>query len=227
MKIDTSNKGQTLWLVRIPRYLADKILASNEELIVGTLGLDRGVGNSNNMRLSFTLSDTLASTGIPIEHKIDVKDKEQKMFLLRGLEDDMVVEGQISKECFIKPLINEQYLAYKRRQRLSSTDTVKIIDYFMEARKGEKYGSLKEMEMMARNRKIMLQEKKRERLDSQDVYDMIFNAYEKRPLWTVKDLADFTGQPTAYIQELIADICVLNKKDHRHAYELKPEYKDN
>ncbi|KAI5173208.1 transcription initiation factor TFIIF subunit beta [Pancytospora epiphaga] len=81
--------------------------------------------------------------------------------------------------------------------------------------------------MMARNRKIMLQEKKRERLDSQDVYDMIFNAYEKRPLWTVKDLADFTGQPTAYIQELIADICVLNKKDHRHAYELKPEYKDN
>lgn len=143
-------------------------------------------------------------------------------------EGSFSIQGVINKECFIRPVINEKYLEYKKAMQSlaeQNESTVKMIDYFAEVRKGEKYGSLKEMDILARKRKKQLQDKKRERLDKQDVIDIIFNAFEKHEFWTVRDLADFSGQPVAYIQELVSEICVLNKKDHRNTYELKPEYK--
>ena len=54
---------------------------------------------------------------------------------------------------------------------------------------------------------------------------MVFKAFEKYSSWTVKDLADFCGQPVAFIQEIVSDICVLNKKDLKNMYELRPEYR--
>lgn len=229
MKINTANKKLTVWIAKVPKYLGEKIMGCRGETTIGTLSIDRAPENAGAV-VRVCLSDAFQKMNIPVDHLIDIKEREQRMYIVSSGGDQMVVEGHVNKECFIRPVINERYLEHKRRLQASQNrgeTATKIIDYFTEVRKGEKYGSLKEIDILARKRKIMLQEKKRERLDSQDVYDMIFNAYEQRELWTVKDLADFTGQPVAYIQELVAEVCVLNKKDHKNSYELKPEYKNN
>lgn len=138
------------------------------------------------------------------------------------------VEGLINKECFVRPVINAEYLQFKRKQKNqqeSTEEKVKVIDYFSEVKRSAKYSALKEMDLLARKRKLMLQGKKRERLEKSDVMEIVFNAFEKHSFWTVKDLADFSGQPIAYIQEIVNEICVMNKKDHKNTYELKPEYK--
>lgn len=227
MNFDTTNKNLTVWIARVPKYLGKIIKKHNKQLDVGTLTIERDAA-SGGARLDFDLSSALTATGIPKEYKIEVKDRESnRMYIVHEQEDGMVVDGCVNKECYIRPVMNAEYLKYKKESMDTSVEQggVKIIDYFSEVRKGEKYGSLRELESLARKRKAMLQEKKRERLDVQDVLDMIFSAYEQRDLWTVKDLADFTGQPVAYIQELVSEICTLNKKDHRNTYELKPEYR--
>lgn len=226
MKINTTNKNHTMWIAKFPKYLAERILSARGELDVGRITIKRADDGAGTV-LEIALADAFRNSNIPYEHIMDIKEKQQGIYIVRNGSDQMVLEGHVNKEAFIRPVINERYLGYKRLVRSSSSASTKIIDYFKEVRKGEKYGSLKELDILARKRKMMLQGKKRERLESQDVYDMIFHAFEQRPSWTVKDLADFTGQPVAYIQELVADICVMNKKDHKNAYELKPEYKGN
>ncbi|KAI4292591.1 transcription initiation factor TFIIF subunit beta [Pancytospora philotis] len=226
MRLDTANKGHTMWIAKMPKYLAEKIMLAADELTVGTLSIDRGPSSTT---FGIQLADCFGEMAIPIEHIIDVRDRKQSMYIVKDTPDGFTVEGNVNKECFIRPVTNQRYLEYKRAQRVAeeNAESVKVIDYFSEIRRGERYGSYREIDAQARKRKQMLQDKKRERLDKQDVYNMIFNAYERRELWTVKDLADYTGQPVAYIQELISDICVLNKKDHKNSYELKPEYKNN
>ncbi|ORD92990.1 T2FB [Enterospora canceri] len=100
-----------------------------------------------------------------------------------------------------------------------------MINHFEQLKRGEKYTGLKEMEAHARKKKRQLQEKKRERLDKSDAIDVLFKAFEKHGAWTVKDLADFTGQPVAYIQEIIGEIAVLDKKDYKNTYILKKQFK--
>lgn len=228
MNLDTSNKRLTVWIGKFPKYISDIILNSKSKLNIGHLSIDKN-DKLATVDIKIDLSEQLKMHDIPTEHTIEIKDKDLKMYVIKNDLNKLYVEGFINKECFIKPIINSKYLEYKKLQMKNKNEenSVKIMDYFSEIRKGEKYGSLRELEILAKKRKTMLQEKKRERLDSQDVLEMIFNAFEQHDLWTVKDLADFTGQPVAYIQKLINEICVLNKKDHKSSYELKPEYKQS
>lgn len=234
MHLNSEKKKLSVWLTKVPKYLGEQILKLRKGSVVGTLNVERS-SLAEVPALKIKLSNALLGTGIPTEHIIEIKDKEKPMYLVSHSKDGAVlnegameVEGIINKECFIRPVINSEYLQYKRRMKSTEQSTeerVKVIDYFAEVKRNAKYSTLKEMEMLARKRKQMLQDKKRERLEKADVMEIVFNAFEKHERWTVRDLADFSGQPVAYIQEIVNEICVLNKKDHKNTYELKPEYK--
>jgi len=224
--MDTKKKKVSLWIIKMPKYIGERILGALEPAVVGTLAIE----NAGGIKIGIEFSDHITRQDVPKEHFVELKDCTTNSYLMGKAGDLFTVEGRIDKECYVMPVINNEYFAYK--QRVSGHEGIqegssKMVNYFTEVRKGEKYGSLKELDILAKKRKLQLQNKKRTRLESNDVIDMIFNAYEQRDLWTIKDLADFTGQPIAYIQELIGSICVLNKKDHKNAYELKPEYKQN
>lgn len=224
--MDLRNKNVTVWIAKMPKYITNAILEYNKQLNIGKIIIDKDE-ETNKSSIRIVLSNEIKNMNIPIDHVVEVKDKNMKLYLIKNNEEKLAIEGIVNKECLIKPVINMKYLEYKKNktENQKSKKSVKFFNYFTELKKGERYGSLKEVDFLARKRKMMLQDKKRERLDAKDVLDMIFNAFEQHEFWTVKDLADFTGQPVAYIQELIGGICVLNKTDHKNSYELKPEYK--
>ncbi|ELA40949.1 uncharacterized protein VICG_02038 [Vittaforma corneae ATCC 50505] len=234
MRLNSEKKKLSVWLTKVPKYLGEQILKLRKGSVVGTLSVGRS-SPAETPALQIKLSNALLDTGIPTEHIIEIKDKGKCMYLASHCRDNaelneetMDVEGIINKECFIRPVLNSEYLQYKRRMKNAEESTeekVKVIDYFAEVKRSAKYSTLKEMDILARKRKQMLQDKKRERLEKTDVMEIVFNAFEKHKRWTVRDLADFSGQPVAYIQEIVNEICVLNKKDHKNTYELKPEYK--
>lgn len=225
MFLNTEKKNTTIWLAKVPKYLGEQILKAKKDSKVGTLTINRNDDGTATVQIS--LANQITKSGIPSEHIIDVKDKNPGMFLISEYDKNMSVQGFVNKECFIRPVMNNQYLEYKRKVNLMNKNMeneVKVIDT-KDFKKTSKYSSIKEMDILARKRKEMLQNKKRERLEKDDVIEILFNAFEKHDLWTVKDLADFSGQPVAFIQEIVSEICVLNKKDHKNTYELKPEYK--
>ncbi|KAI5149762.1 transcription initiation factor TFIIF subunit beta [Enteropsectra breve] len=227
MKVNTNKLPVSVWIAKVPKYLGENIMEQQNGTKLGQLNITKSADGGNDIGLS--LSDAILRAGIPKEHTIEIKDRENDMYLMSMHGGAVNADGCIDKECSIKPVLNAEYFAYKRqlKENEAGKHPAMVIDYFTEIRKGEKYGNLRELELQSRKRKSMLQNKRRERLESKDVFDMIFNAYEQRESWTVKDLSDFTGQPQAYILELLGEICVLNKKDHKNTYELKPEYKNN
>jgi transcription initiation factor TFIIF subunit beta len=227
MELNTNNKNTKIWLAKLPLFLAERILNNNEEISIGELDISKATQTEAAM-LNLRLSKEFCSGGFPSSFEVKIKPKENNMYVVKTCENNADVEGVINNECYITPVISAEYLEYKKQTGFLS-DTKKgdtqVIDYLREGKRGEKFGSLRELEYLAKKRKKMLMDKKRERLGKSEVIDLVFKAFEKYSSWTVKDLADFCGQPVAFIQEIVSDICVLNKKDLKNMYELRPEYK--
>lgn len=225
MHLNSEKKKVTVWLAKMPKYLGERIMSLNSGATIGSLQINQTPQGST---CTLQISDSILNSGIPKEHTIEIKDRNTSMYLISSDQKKMNIEGVVNKECFVNPVVNSEFLRFKRSLKAKEDEEkVKMIDYFAEVKRNAKYSSLREMEILAKKRKQMLQEKKRERLEREDVLEIMFNAFEKHDLWTVRDLADFSGQPVAYIQELVNEVCNLNKKDHKNTYELKAEFKDS
>lgn len=228
MEIETDKSGISVWLVKLPSFLAEKIAELTSEQTIGEILISPSAKDTP-ATIQFQLSQELVCQGLPVDYSLSFTDKADKLYVLKDDGDRLRVEGYVNKEIFISPVLNEKYFAYmaNRAQVKRPPSTTKVINYLREGRQSEKFGSVSELEYLARKRKKILQAKKRERLEKSEVIDILFKAFEKYPAWTARDLADFSGQPVAFIQEILPEICVLNKKDYKNLYELKPEYKYN
>ncbi|EIJ89087.1 transcription initiation factor TFIIF subunit beta [Nematocida parisii] len=208
-------------LVKIPRILEEYLEEYSEPVEIGHIE-ERGTSNV------LKISTQLGPQNFPREWIIEPLEAKTGVFTFVQKPHGAFIDGVITDEVYAKPKITPEYLKYKRERSavLNVKKDVKSVDSLKEGIRMERYGAT-EYDIMARKRKKMLMEKKRERLSKTEVMDIIFRAFEEYPYWSVKDLADRSGQPLAYIQELLPDIAVLNKKTHRNMYELKPEYKNN
>lgn len=211
MQLDINNKDVAVWLVKLPPFLCRELSDMDSDTDIGYINV---VATKEGRVCSISLS----INGIDVQYTIRFNDTYQHAYVLNGDR----IDGRITKEVFVTPVFDQHYLAYKRgiAHVRSSTRIVESM------RRAERYGRISELESMARKRKRELQMRKRERLERGEAMDMVFKAFEKHEAWTAKDLADFSGQPIAYIQEILNEIGVLNKKDYRCSYVLKPEYKD-
>ncbi|KAL0265991.1 UNVERIFIED_CONTAM: hypothetical protein PYX00_011708 [Menopon gallinae] len=203
MEIETDKSSISVWLVKLPSFLAEKIAEITGEQTIGEILISPSAKDAP-ATIQFQLSQELISQGLPVDYSLSFTDKTDKLYVLKDDGDRHRVEGALVKR---------------------PPSTIKVINYLREGRQSEKFGSVSELEYLARKRKKILQAKKRERLEKNEVIDILFKAFEKYPAWTARDLADFSGQPVAFIQEILPEICVLNKKDYKNLYELKPEYK--
>ncbi|KAM0687112.1 hypothetical protein COBT_001657 [Conglomerata obtusa] len=211
MFIDSTNGNVTVWLAKFPAYLSQKILDLETETKLGKIEVDKS-------NISLTLSTCLDS--LPNEYKVKFTDITKHMYVLKSDNRICKIEGRINKECNIIPVINKQYVEFKK----ASAKVEKKFSRVFSAKDVTFEKNRNEIETMAKRRKKLLMDKKRERLDRGEVMDIIFKAYEKNNSWTAKDLADLSGQPIAYINEILPDICIMNKVDQRNSWYLKDEY---
>jgi len=67
---------------------------------------------------------------------------------------------------------------------------------------------------------------RRERLQKDELIDLIFHAFEKQNFYNLKELTQFTNQPQGYLKETLIELCIYHKHGpNKTKYELKPEYK--
>ena len=218
MEINVENRKKKISICKLPKYLSDYIKQQQNK--------DFGeVTISNTGTITLNLNPNNKSL-IPTEYNIKKINKPlSNMCVLTSTSSTSDLDGIIDSEFVITPIINKNYMQFKKQQSNKILHNTEVIDCMNEGLRIEKIGNLREMEYLARKRKQMLISKKRERLDKKDVLDIVFNAFEKYNSWTVKDLADFTGQPLAFIQEIVNEICDVDKKEHKNSYTLKDEYK--
>lgn len=73
-ELDLSNAGRGVWLVKVPKYIANKWEKSTGNVEVGKLKISKQQGQKT--QVSLTLSDAIANIDqdekIPKEHRLDV-----------------------------------------------------------------------------------------------------------------------------------------------------------
>lgn len=159
---------------------------------------------------------------LPSLYKLKSLDIAKNMYVLKSDNRSCCIEGRINKECNVVPVINKEYISFKKEANKQTVQrralTLNKSDITTDKSKND-------IDALHKKRKRLLMEKKRERLDKNEVMDIIFRAYETKEAWTSKELADFCGQPIAYIHEILPEICTMNKKDQKNSWNLKDEYK--
>lgn len=225
MFLDTKTKDVSVWLVKFPPMLVKLLDDIEGDAEIGTLEIikpDLKVKDAAELQIKLNICN--------VDFVVQWNEMKQIMYVLKGSTDENVdsepkLEGRVCKEVFISPKINEKYFKFKNEQ-LSKVkkSSVKIIDYATKIRP-EVYTTISEMDALSRKRKKILQQNKRERLERSEVMDIIFRAFEMQEQWTVKDLADYSGQPNAYILEILQEIGELDKGDFRGSWSLKEEYR--
>ena len=58
------------------------------------------------------------------------------------------------------------------------------------------------------------------------VQEILFALFEKHQFYNIKDLAQETRQPMAYLKQILKEVCNYSvKPPNRNMWELKPEYR--
>lgn len=141
----------------------------------------------------------------------------------------LMIRGKVEQECQLKPILNEEYREIMKQRNIESNRPRRSVQVVDSGSAGIQVGLIphvNETELLLKKKRKFEPELRKERLPRAEVMDLVFKAFEKFAHWTLKGLVEHTQQPTSYLKEVLAEICIFNKRGpYKNLFELKPEYK--
>ncbi|XP_073843116.1 transcription factor TFIIFbeta [Musca autumnalis] len=250
-ELDLSNAGRGVWLVKVPKYIAQKWEKAPSNMDVGKLRISKTPGQK--AQVSLSLSQAVVKLDpqeeIPTEHILDVsvvtkqtlgvfshmvppesagssgssKDTSSSASSTQGSEK-LYMEGRIVQKLECRPIADNCYMKLKLESiRKASVPVRKVqpIDKIV-----QNFKPVKDHAHNIEYRERKKAEGKKARDDKNAVMDMLFLAFEKHQYYNIKDLVKITKQPIGYLKEILKEVCDYNMKNpHKNMWELKKEYR--
>ncbi|TMW52072.1 hypothetical protein DOY81_002852 [Sarcophaga bullata] len=245
-ELDLSNAGRGVWLVKVPKYIAQKWEKAPSNMDVGKLRISKTPGQKAQVSLSLTQAvvNLDPEEEIPTEHILDVSVVTKQTL---GVFSHMVpstatsnsssskesssqdaeklyMEGRIVQKLECRPIADNCYMKLKLESiRKASVPQRKVqpIDKIV-----QNFKPVKDHAHNIEYRERKKAEGKKARDDKNAVMDMLFNAFEKHQYYNIKDLVKITKQPIGYLKEILKEVCDYNMKNpHKNMWELKKEYR--
>jgi transcription initiation factor TFIIF subunit beta len=234
--------SRKVWLVKVPHFLADSWKKAGPDTELGKVKITTKGPNSE---VSLTLAPAAAGQ-IPQEYNLlSTAQPLPPMFVISETEEGHVAaEGAVKTRCDLVPVNASapEYRAIVQQRNIASTTKTRHVAEVQDVRElalraQQKHRSLVSVNPLQPNAPAPQQNRrlpqaptrnldKRERMERSDLLDLLFQKFERRPHYTLKELVTVTEQPEAYLKEVLADLCVYNKRGpNKSTYELKPEYK--
>lgn len=239
-ELDLSNAGRGVWLVKVPKYIANKWEKAPGNIEVGKLKISKQVGQK--AQVSLTLSEAVINIdpgeGIPREHKLDVSVVTKQTLgvfshsvpSVDRKEDSapegekLFMEGRIVQRLECRPLGDNAYMKMKLESIRKASQPARQVKSLEKIVHNFKPVSDHKHNIEDKERKKA--EGKKSRDDKNAVLDMLFNAFEKHQYYNIKDLVKITRQPISYLKEILKEVCDYNMKNpHKNMWELKKEYR--
>ncbi|EAA04044.3 general transcription factor IIF subunit 2 [Anopheles arabiensis] len=237
-ELDLSNAGRGVWLVKVPKYIANKWEKAPGNIEVGKLKISKQVGQK--AQVSLTLSDAVINIDpaeeIPRDHRLDVSVVTKQTLgvfshAVTTTRDDPVpecekqyMEGRIVQKLECRPYADHCYMKMKLesiRKASQPARQVKSLEKIV-----HNYKPVSDHKHNIEDRERKKAEGKKSRDDKNAVLDMLFNAFEKHQYYNIKDLVRITRQPISYLKEILKEVCDYNMKNpHKNMWELKKEYR--
>ena len=243
-EIDVTGAARGVWLVKVPKYLAERWKKAGPTGEVGKLKISKS-RIPGKQDVIFSLNEDLAqkdpgeANDTPRDHHFMLTrigaaqalsvfstqpDFESVPLDCAYPPEKVAVEGKVMQRAECKPMINKRYMQLKKTQvELLNKPEKKLIqlDKIVQNYKPRAYHV---HDIQAEKGKK--EEGKRARMDREPVQELLFNAFEKHQYYNVKDLVRITQQPITWLKEILKEICIYNMKaPHRNMWELKPEYR--
>jgi len=252
--LDLANSVRGVWLVKVPKYISDRWEKATPNTEVGKLRIKKIPGAKH--EVNFTLGDSICApmTGlsemdknalvrnsstsmqIPKEHKFKVSSiASQTLGVFShtsidqeanpGASDKLSIEGKVVQRAECCPQNGTLYSDIKREAIIKKGEPIRQMQRL------DKHVPMtfKPISNHATNIAHERQKKvegKKMRDDKEKVQEILFALFEKHQFYNIKDLAQETRQPMAYLKEILNEVCVYSvKPPHRNMWELKPEYR--
>lgn len=239
-ELDLSNTGRGVWLVKVPKYIANKWEKAQGNLEVGKLKISRVPGQRAQVQLS--LSEAVlclkeaGDQNIPKEHRLDVSNvTRQSLGVFSHVipantdavipeSEKLYMEGRIVQKLECRPYADTTYYKLKSesiRKASMPQRQVQQLDRIV-----QNFKPVSDHKYNIDYLKKKTAEGKKARDDKDAVLNMLFAAFEKHQYYNIKDLQKITRQPIVYLKEILKEVCNYNLKNpHKNMWELKPEYR--
>jgi len=231
---------ELVWLVKIPNYLADSWLHAERGTELGTVSLIHK-DPSTEPEVEMTVRPLFKSNGqspteeVPLEFSCQYSkliSNEIKIFS-EDVPGNITFEGlvNIKVDCSAKDsvLLGKALNTRAMKTKEDETHDLKVfeekdVDTFV-----AKAAVITNKLTGNKNNKVNQPKKKgekRERMDKENLRNLIFEAFYEKNLLTLAELDRLLQQPVAFLKEVLTEICIYHTsgKDRLH-YEIKDEFK--
>ncbi|XP_075991634.1 general transcription factor IIF subunit 2-like [Anticarsia gemmatalis] len=240
-ELDLSNTGRGAWLVKVPKYIANKWEKAQGNIEVGKLKISRAPGQRAQVQLSLSeavlcLKDA-GEQNIPKEHHLDVTNVSKQSLGVfsqvistpSSIEAEVPKSGKLYMEGGIIRKLECRVKEDTKYNNLKS-ETIKDVDSSPQVPKLPRSRSLNTIISCSLGasgyRKTATDI--RSRYDKEAIRNMLFAAFQKHQCYNIKDLQKITRQPIFYLKEILKEVCNFNLKNpHKNMWVLKPEYRQH
>eukprot|EP00917_Polyrhabdina_sp_WS-2016_P032159 GHVP01068587.1.p2 GENE.GHVP01068587.1~~GHVP01068587.1.p2 ORF type:complete len:224 (+),score=45.78 GHVP01068587.1:270-941(+) len=220
--LDTQNMDEQMWLVKVPEYLYGVIERMEDGSEIGEISLSP----SNTEMMEVSLSPDVG-VSVPKSYHIEMLNTKDNIFIFNNKTNNINIIGRIEEECLLKPEINSEYLELiKEREKYNNNN--KRITKSIEEIKDIKFINHKfnKNTYSRKERKLIIEERKRTRLPRENVQDMLFSAFEKKEFWSLQSLTEFCNQPATFIKDILEEIAdFYTRGKNKNLFGLKKGFK--
>eukprot|EP00116_Pleurobrachia_bachei_P001726 sb/3461988/ len=227
--------GTGLWLVKVPKYVSDRLKMCDEGDQFGVIKTNRTAAGT---KISFDIDQNLCDkvsedkSQCPSNHDMrlgTLAGPNRALAVYSEGEEVIHMEGVIKTrfDVYQNQNSSRSYLSLKRFEAERKAMPERTIKFNTKTVNAFKPSNVSQKQLYTT--KAQREEKsanKRIRLDRATVENMILKAFKKNQYISQKNLLSITGQPENYLKEFLGEMCVYNNKaPHKNTWELKPEYR--
>ncbi|XP_014219615.1 general transcription factor IIF subunit 2 [Copidosoma floridanum] len=239
--LDLFNSDRGIWLVKVPKYIANKWEKAPGTIEVAKLTISKHF--KQKAEVTLRLSETVMALkepgehDVPKQHKLDVTTvinqtlgvfshctASNRSEIVSTEDDKLLMEGKIVQKLECRPQADSTYMKLKLASIKEASIPQRQVQQLERAVQNFKPVSDHKHNIEYAEKKKA--EGKKIRDDKEVVLDILFAAFEKHQYYNIKDLVKITRQPIVYLKEILNEVCNYNLKNpHRNMWELKPEYR--
>ncbi|KAF9584374.1 hypothetical protein BGW38_006706 [Lunasporangiospora selenospora] len=247
--LDMSQAGTQAWLVKIPKFLADRWSTINEDGVdLGKVRIfkETNPNDPNSAPFQLLLPTDDITANLPKVYTLNMSANQvTNTFVFTeptGNHPKNNTPGYptgkatsllatIKHECAVTPQPGSaEYREIMRERNIEAAKKggrhVQILGESKAADRGGMFLPGVGIRNGFIQKKVKVQmDQKTTRMPRNELMDMLFAAFEQYPYWSFKGLVEYCKQPHSYLKDVLSEICNFIKKGPYTAkYQLKPEF---
>ncbi|KAG0197122.1 hypothetical protein BGX28_009364 [Mortierella sp. GBA30] len=250
--LDLSKAGTQAWLVKIPKFLADRWSAVNKDGVdLGKVRIFTQTSDPSVAPFQLILPSDDITAGVPKTYTLNMnQNKVTDTFVFseptgphpkpphapgHPTGKATSILATVKHECAVTPMSGSaEYREIMRERNIEAAKKGgRSVQILGESNKADPAGGRGGMFLPGVGirsgfiqKKVKVQmDQKTTRMPRNELMDMLFAAFEQYPYWSFKGLVEHVKQPHSYLKEVLGEICNFIKKGPYTAkYQLKPEF---